>query len=165
VPDSTSQAAYGELQGANSAPSSAHSNVPSGWSEVNVKIARSCVLGAGEPDWPGRMRPCGPDVIAASGAPTISQVRSAGVGSTLPAMSVERIRNVCAPGSSEIVSGVLHGSNGRPSTEHSNSIRWPGVALSVPKNSNVASVSPVRPLGPAAMPVPGGLSSCVDVHS
>jgi hypothetical protein len=92
-------------------------------------------------------------------------VRSAGVGSTLPATSVERIRNVCVPGSTESVSGVLHGSNGAASSEHSNSTMCAGVALSVPKNSKVASVAPVRPLGPAAMPVPGGLSSCVDVQT
>src|ERR671914_1130162 len=164
-PSLTANATYGDVHGSNSAPSTAHSNVAFGSSAVKVKTACSSVLGAGGPCWPGRMRPDGPDVISATGADTISHMRSAGVGSTLPAMSTARIWKRWVPGSSESVSGELHGSNGPLLTEHSNSTRCPGVALSVPKNSNVASVSPVRPLGPEVMPVPGGLVSSVIVHS
>ena len=160
----TANATYGDVQGANSAPSTAHSNVASGSSAVKVKTACSSVLGAGGPCWPGRMRPAGPEVIVAVGAETISHRRSAGVGSTLPAMSTARIRNRWVPGSSETVSGELQGSNGPLLIEHSNSTRCAGVALSEPKNSNVASVSAVRPLGPAVMPVPGGLTSSAEVQ-
>ena len=62
------------------------------------------------------------------------------------------------------VSGELHVSNGAPSSEHSNASRWAGVALSVAKNSNVASWSPVWPLGPERIPVPGPVVACVEVQ-
>ena len=75
------------------------------------------------------------------------------------------MRRVCSPGSTESVSGELHGSNGAPSSEHSYSSMWAGVALSVPNHSNSASVSPVWAGGPARMPVPGASVSGVDVHS
>jgi hypothetical protein len=106
----------------------------------------------------------GPPVIVVTGGATIVHVRVAGVPSVLPARSTERTLNVCSPGSRLSVCGESHGSNGRPSTEHSNASSRSGVALSEPKNSNVASASPVRSGGPERIPVPGVTASATAVH-
>ena len=132
---------------------------------MNSKIACSSVLGAGGPCWPGRIRPLGPDVISAIGAAAIVHVRSAGVWSTLPAMSIARMRSVCWPGSSVNSSGEAQASHARLSTWHSYSSIHGGVASSVPNHSNSAVVSPVKAGGLTVMPVPGAEVSGAIVHS
>ena len=99
----------------------------------------------------------GPDVIVATGAdddlPRALRRRRVGVAGDVDRAHPERVR-----------AGLERDRLGRAArlerravdASTRTSIRCAGVALSVPKNSNVASVSAVRPLGPATMPVPGG---------
>ena len=78
----------------------------------------------------------------------------AGLGSTLPAESIDRTSKVWLPElSAETVKGELQDSNGPSSTRHSNR------AASLAENSKVGVESSVEPLGPEVMEVSGGAES------
>ena len=53
------------------------------------------------------------------------------------------------------VCGEVHGSNGPPSSEHSNTSCAAGVTLSVPENVNRATLLPVLAAGPESIVVSG----------
>ena len=91
------------------APSSEHVKDPLGSEDVNVKVAD--VLATS---------PAGPLAIVAEGAVvSIVQVNDEGVGSTLPAWSVERTWNVWLPSGRPVYEiGVLHAVNAAPSRLH-----------------------------------------------
>src|SRR5262249_39189345 len=96
---------FGELQLVHEPASRLHSNVD-GSEAMNSNV--------GDPE---AVVPEGPEVIVVSGdvASTV-HVRSAGVGSLLPARSVARTRNVCEPSTSPVyVVGELQGPNAPPS--------------------------------------------------
>jgi hypothetical protein len=87
----------------------AHSNVESGWFASNVKTAVSLSLNAG-----------GVDVKVVTGGAITSNAISIGLGSTLRARSIARMRKVCGPTSSPSTdSGELHDVHGSKSSWHS----------------------------------------------
>ena len=125
----------GELHGAIGAPFSEHSNVEPAWSDENSNVATvSLVVAAGAAS------------IVVSGGPITNHVNEAGVGSGLSDRSTARIRD----GVRSARRGPARRAASRTpptapsSSEHSNATSSAGVALSVPVNSNVASVSIVE---------------------
>ena len=94
--------------------------------------------------------PEGPLSIVVSGAAVSTvKLRDAGVGSTLPAGSVARTSNVCAPSANEaVVSGVEHEPHAPPSTRHSKlEPAW------LDEKANVGVESLVGPEGPLSIVV------------
>src|SRR5918995_1847162 len=86
--------------------------------------------------------------------PAIVQNRSAGVGSTFPALSRARTPNECLPsGSPEYDRGEAQPAYGAPSTLHSKLA--PGSLV----NSKIAELLVVGPLGPDVISVSGGVVS------
>ena len=83
--------------------------------------------------------------------------RLAGEASVLPAASVARTSNVCAPSdSAPVVNGEEQDANAAASTRHSN-VEPASVAV----KENVGVLSLVGPDGPAVMVVSGGVMSIV----
>ena len=103
--------AFGELQAANAAPSSAHSNVTFASPETNSKPAAVLTVVAG-----------GPAVmIEPGGVVSTAHVWTAGVASVLPARSVARTRSSCDPTARPVYClGELQALKAAPSSEHSN---------------------------------------------
>ena len=93
-----------------------------------------------------------------SGATTV-QLCVAGVASTLPTRSTACTANVWAPTVTFSTCGEVHGSNGPPSSEHSNTSCEAGVTLSVPEKANVATLLPVLAAGPESIAVSGAVVS------
>src|SRR5215210_7420913 len=125
--------------------STRHSKLEPAWSAENANVGVASFV-----------RPAGPLSIVVSGA-AVSTVkpRDAGVGSTLPAKSVARTSNVCAPSASgAVVSGAEQPLQAPPSTRHSNV-----VPSSSEEKPNVGVVSFVAPAGPESIVVSGGLLS------
>ena len=97
------------MHAANAPLSSEHSNVAVESGDENVKLALAAVV---EPA-------AGPVRICVSGAVvSIVQLELAGLPSALPAASIARTANVCAPSPTPSVSGEVHAANGAPSREH-----------------------------------------------
>ena len=83
--------------------------------------------------------------------------RCTGVGSTLPAESIARTANACAPSVKAAgVCGDWHGANGPSSIRHSK--EEPGSSAT---NANVGSASLVNAGGPSVTVVSGGVTSAV----
>lgn len=104
----------------------------------------------------------GSKVISVSG-PVVStaHVRSAGVGSGVPAVSTERTLKICGPSASELyVWPEAHGVKAALSSEHSKV--EPG---SFDSKVNAADVEVPGPLGPVRIVVSGGVVSTVHVRS
>jgi hypothetical protein len=90
-PTASPEYAAGDVQAANAPPSSAHANDEPPSLDVNDNVAPCANVVA-----------AGALVIVVSGASVSTvQVRDAGVGSTLPAPSFARTRNVCDPCASD----------------------------------------------------------------
>ena len=90
----------GDVHGASAPRSSEQTNVEPDSSEMNVNVAIVSVVNAG-----------GLSVIVASGGSDsrMSQLHSAGSGSTLPALSTDRTRRVCESGARPVyVTGDVH---------------------------------------------------------
>src|SRR5450432_331722 len=104
-------------------------------------------------------KPAGARVITVSGGvPSTVHVTDAGVGSTLPAMSMARALNVCKPSASPV-----YDSSGRQLVHAAPSrLHW-YVTLSFEKNEKVA-VDPVRAGGFTKNAVSGGVASTVHVR-
>src|SRR5207245_2074642 len=77
--------------------------------------------------------------------------------SVLPAPSIARTWNVCAPSATVNVTGVGHATNAEPSSEHSK--REPS---SVAANATVAAVDAVAETGADVIVVSGGVVSTGD---
>src|SRR6476620_5195167 len=89
-----------------------------------------------------------------TGAVSITQVRSAGVGSELPAASIARTAKTCEPTArSAYFFGDVHPSKAPPSKAHS---KVPG---SVAVKVNSAAVLLLVPDGPPVIEVLGGVAS------
>ena len=96
------------------------------------------------------MRPDGPlSIVVCGAAVSTVKAREAGVGSTLPAGSVARTSNVCAPSASDaVVWAEVQEPQAPPSTRHSNvEPAW------LAENVNVGVASFVRPDGPLSIVV------------
>ena len=137
-----------ELQTANAAASTRHSNVPASL-EVNENVGVASLVG-----------PFGPAVMVVSGAIVSTlKAREAGVTSTLVAVSIARTSKVCAPlASPVVVNDDVQAANGRPSTRQSK------VAPASELNENVGVLSLVGPFGPAVIVVSGAVMSTLKVH-
>ena len=109
-PSASAGVVNGELHAANVPPSSRHSNVLA-LSALNVNVGVASLV-----------TPSGPESIVVLGAPvSIRKACVSGVGSTLPAASVARTENVCAPSARvPVVSGEVQAANVPPSTRHWN---------------------------------------------
>jgi hypothetical protein len=152
----------GEVQGANSPSSSAHSNWSTGIcpfgpsrsskpSNSNVALV-SVVSSSG----PVRISVSGPDMS------TTVQVRVAPTGSMLPAASIACTTRVCSPGVvTSICSGVSQPPMASPSSVHSKSSSSAGVKSSLPENSKLLMKFGVdEPSGgPFVISVVGGVTS------
>ena len=147
-PSASAAVVNGDVQDAKAAASTRHSNVEPASVEVNVNVG---VLSLVEPR--------GPAVIVVSGAvvSTREACSVAGVASMLPAASVARTSNVCAPWAS---AGVVYGE-----VQDANAPRRPGTRTSsrasVEVNVNVGVLSLVVTVGPEVMRVSGGDRSSV----
>ncbi len=140
----------GELQDANAAASTRHWKVEPASFEVNENVGvLSLVV------------PLGPAVIVVSGGVVSTlNARLAGVGSVLPAVSVARTSNVCAPSASAaVVNGVVQAANAPASTRH-----WKVDPASVAVKENVGVLSLVVPVGPAVIVVSGGVVSTLNAR-
>ena len=105
--------------------------------------------------------PDGPLSIVVSGAAVSTvKLRDAGVASTLPAVSVARTSNVCAPSASDaVVCGELQEAHAPASTRHSNvEPAW------LDENANVGVASFVGPDGPLSIVVCGAAVSTVKLR-
>ena len=145
APSASTAVVNGELHEPQAPPSTRHANVEPVSVAVNENVGVLSVV-----------VPVGPAVIVVSGG-VVSTVndRLAGVGSVLPAASVARTSNVCAPSASTaVVNGVLHEPQAPPSTRHANV-----EPVSVAVNENVGVLSVVVPVGPAVIVVSGGVVS------
>ena len=130
--------------------STRHSNVEPAWLDENANVGVASLV-----------RPDGPPSIVVCGA-AVSTVKmcDAGVGSTLPARSVARTSNVCAPSASDaMLSGVEHEAHAPPSTRHSNV-----EPASSAENTNVGVGSFVGPDGPLLIVVCGAAVSTVKLR-
>ena len=139
-----------DAHGAKAALSSEHSNVAVVSGELKVNCATGFVVEDG-----------GPELIVVFGA-LVSTVmeRLAGVWSRLPAGSVARTRNVCAPlDRDDVVNGDEHEVKEAVSTEH-----WNVEPVSVDAKANVGVESLVGPLGPEVNDVSGASVSTVKLR-
>jgi hypothetical protein len=138
------------VQAVNAAPSREHSNVAVVSVELNVNVA----TGFGVEDG-------GPELIVVLGALVSTVIeRLAGVWSRLPAGSVARTRNVCAPLDREdVVNGDEQEVKEAVSTEH-----WNVEPVSVEAKTNVGVESLVGPLGPEVNDVSGASVSTVKLR-
>jgi hypothetical protein len=110
APSGSTAVVCGEVQTANAAPSTRHSNVPGSLAE-NVYAGLTSLIA-----------PSGPDSITVSGAPaSTTNTCEAGVWSALPAPSTARTKKVCSPSSSgSVVCRDEQRANAAASTRHSN---------------------------------------------
>src|SRR5262245_21632321 len=139
----------GDAHGTNPVtPSSWHSNVALVSGELNTNVGVASFDGFG-----GRS-------VSTSAGPTVSIVHwcVAGVPSTLPAASIARTANPCAPSARVTVAGDEHGVKPLPSTEHSNAA--PSAAGDA-ANLNEATPTVSTSLGPTVITVSGGIVSMV----
>ena len=166
-PLSTTQAAAGDVQRRNSAPSKEHSNVEPCWSAPKTKTAFSLVLG-GCGGVPSSTRPAGPEVKVVTGAATTVQLLGRG----------RRVRvagQVDRPHAQGVLAGqqALHRLGRRARLERQavhgaleRERQWAGVAKwSSPVNTKSAGVSsPILAGGPERISVEGAAVSAVIVH-
>jgi hypothetical protein len=118
------------------APASLEENVSRAW--LPVTTAPAIVVSGGVVSW--------------AGAPAVTKLVDAGVGSTLPARSTARTASVCEPSGRPLkCAGLSHASYGPPSRRHSK--RAPA---SLDENETVA-LSPLT--DGVATVVSGGVSS------
>ena len=142
APPASAGEVIGEAQGANAPPSMLHWNVEVSFAEKRNSGVESFVCAGG----PRSIVVCGAAVSTVS-------ARLAGVGSALPASSLARTWNVCAPSSSTaVVCGDAQAVNAPASTAHSK------VAPGSLVNSKVGVESFVSP-GPVEMEVSGAAES------
>src|SRR3954449_8012092 len=142
----------GDVHAPHTPPSSRHSNVAASLAP-NVKLA---VVAVTVPDGPPVIVVSG--AVVSAGAATV-HARDAGDASTLPAASVARTSNVCAPTASPPKSrGDVHAPHTPPSSRHSN------VAASLAPNVKLAVVAVTVPDGPPVIVVSGAVVSTVQVR-
>ena len=110
VPSASVASVRGDVHDPKASLSTRHSNVVLASLEENVNVGVAMLIA-----------PLGPLSITVSGAAVSTvNVRVAGVGSVLPAISVARTENVCSPsGSAPSVSGDVHVANAPLSMRHS----------------------------------------------
>src|SRR5918999_262656 len=138
----------GDSQAAKAAPSSEHWKLAPGSSLENSKVALDSSVSES-----------GPESIEVSGAVTSCTFQAcvAGDWTTLPAVSIARIRIVYSPGSRPWTScGEEQLSYAAPFSEHSKPSSSAPVTLSVPVNSKAASGDPVPAGGATVICVCGG---------
>src|ERR687894_477697 len=132
------------MQAAKAAPSREHSKAEPDSLELKWNEALVLVVVAG-----------GAVVIVVCGAAVSTVIaRLAGLVSVLPAASVARTSNVCAPSdNAPVVCGEVHAAKAAASTRH-----WKLAPASL-ENPNVGVESPVRPVGPESIVVCGAAAS------
>src|SRR5918996_2667883 len=136
------------MQAAKAAPSREHSKVEPDSLELKWKEALVLVVVAG-----------GAIVIVVCGAAVSTVIaRLAGLVSVLPAASVARTSNVCAPSdNAPVVCGEVQAAKAPASTRH-----WKLAPASL-ENPNVGVESLVRPVGPEVIVAGGATVSTVQV--
>src|SRR5918998_2191183 len=134
------------MQAAKAAPSSEHSKAEPDSLELKWNEALVLVVAAG-----------GAVVMVVCGAAVSTVIiRLAGLVSVLPAASVARTSNVCAPSeNAPVVCGEVHAAKAAASTRH-----WKLAPASL-ENPNVGVESPVSPVGPESIVVCGAAVSTV----
>ena len=151
APSDRAPVVNGELQDANAAASTRHSNVEPASVAVNVNVGV-----------PSPVVPLGPAVIVVSGA-VVSTVnaRVAGEASALPRPSLARTSNVCAPSdSAPVVNGVEQDANAAAVDP----AREGGAGLVGGEGERRRAVGR-RARGPAVIVVSGGVVSTVNAGS
>ena len=133
------------MHGSNPALVTKHSNVEPGSVEVNVNVGVLSLV-----------NPVGPPVIVVSGTTESTvNVRLAGVGSMLPAVSMARSSKVCSPSVRTTSStGETHAANGLSSNRHSNE-----ATPTAASKEKIGVLSVVRPDGPLVIVVSGAVVS------
>src|ERR671915_595182 len=136
------------MQAAKAAPSREHSKAEPDSLELKWNEALVLVVVAGGA--------C--EIVVCGAAVSTVIARLAGVASVLPAASVARTSNVCAPlASAAVVCGEVQAANAEVSTRHWN------VAPASLENANVGVASDVRPFGPESIVVCGAVVSTVQL--
>jgi hypothetical protein len=82
--------------------------------------------------------PCAAPSPHTAGTVSTVQLNAAGVGSALPAASIARTWNACAPSPTVSPSGDAHAANAAPSSAHS---KWSSASLPVNSNTAIAVVA------------------------
>src|SRR5918992_5132135 len=144
APSDNAPVVCGEVQAAKAAASTRHSKpAPASLGNPNVGVE-------------SLVRPVGPESIVVCGAAVSTVNARLAAAPVLPAASVARTSNVCAPSdNAPVVCGEVQAAKAAASTRH-----WKLAPASLEK-PNVGVESPVRPVGPESIVVCGAAVSTV----
>src|ERR687895_580307 len=146
APSDNAPVVCGEVQAAKAAASTRH------WKLAPASLEKPNV-GVESP-----VRPVGPESIVVCGAAVSTVKARLAAAPVLPAASVARTSNVCAPSdNAPVVCGDVQAAKAAASTRH-----WKLAPASL-ENPNVGVESPVKPVGPESIVVCGATLSTVQV--